>query len=325
MDTLISHNFCAFAQNVIDIEQKAVGELKNRLNNHFTRVCEMLAALNGHVIVMGMGKSGHIGRKIAATLASTGTPSFFVHPAEASHGDMGMITADDAVIMLSNSGKTAEMLQLIPFVKRLGIPIVSLTGNKHSPLASVSNFHLDVSINQEACPLDLAPTASTTVALVMGDAIALSLLKAKGFTSEDFARSHPGGALGKRLIKIMDIMQTGQHVPSVHEQATINEALVEMTQKGLGMTAVVSSNNTLMGVFTDGDLRRAVTSDINLKTTPVIQAMTPGGKTLNANQLAIDAVREMEENKVNGFFVLNEQRELVGALNMHDLLKAKVL
>lgn len=316
---------CNFGQSVIDIEQKSVLQLKAKIDATFAKVCETMLQCKGHIIVMGMGKSGHIGRKIAATLSSTGTPSFFVHPGEASHGDMGMITSHDVVLLLSYSGTTSEVITLIPFIKRLNVPIISLTGNPESSIATMSRYHLDVSVPAEACPLDLAPTASTTATLVMGDTIALTLLKARGFTEEDFARSHPAGALGRRLTKIEDLMHTGKRLPRVNYSASLSEALLEMTQKGLGMTGITLDDGKLVGVFTDGDLRRALKEPIDISTKPVAEVMTAHCKTISPDALAADAIREMEENKINGFLVVDNEHKLIGALNMHDLLKEKVL
>jgi len=274
-----------------------------------------------------MGKSGHIARKIAATLASTGTPAFFVHPGEASHGDLGMITQKDVVLALSYSGETDELLTILPLIKRQNIPLIAMTGNAQSSLARLGDLHLDVSVPAEACPLGLAPTASTTAALVMGDALAIALLEARGFTSDDFARSHPAGSLGRRLLlHISDIMHTGDKIPSIDANATLSATLMEMTRKGLGMTAVVDDQQRLLGVFTDGDLRRAVDDDdIDLRTTPVTQLMTARPKTITADKLAVEAARLMEDHKIHALLVVDAEQRVVGALNIHDLLRARVV
>lgn len=275
---------------------------------------------------MGIGKSGHIGRKIAATLSSTGSPALFVHPAEACHGDMGMITELDTVIALSNSGEANEILTLLPLIKRLGVTLISLTGNPHSTLATQATVHIDVGVEKEACALGLAPTASSTATLVMGDALAITLLEARGFSAEDFARSHPGGKLGRRLLlKIDDIMHTGQAVPIVPDSATIKEALIEITRCRLGMTAVVNNKDRYLGVFTDGDLRRTLDNNIDIHKTPITNVMTLKGKTVEKGLLAAQALRIMETSKVNGLFVVDKEEQLLGALNMHDLLHAGVL
>jgi arabinose-5-phosphate isomerase len=299
----------------------------DRLDGDFTRACQVLLACRGRVVVSGMGKSGHIGRKIAATLASTGTPSFFVHPGEASHGDLGMITPDDVVIALSNSGETDELLMIVPSIRRQGVPLIALTGNPGSTLARLADVHVDVSVSEEACPLGLAPTASTTAALVMGDALAVALLEARGFTAEDFARSHPAGSLGRRLlIHIADIMHTGNAVPRVREGASVSDTLVEMTHKGLGIAAVVDANNRLLGVFTDGDLRRTLDdAQMELRSTPVTSVMTPRPKTIAPNKLAVEAARMMEDHKIHALVVVDEGEVVVGALNIHDLLRARVV
>ncbi|HET7844557.1 MAG TPA: KpsF/GutQ family sugar-phosphate isomerase, partial [Xanthomonadales bacterium] len=293
----------------------------------FTRACQLLLGCRGRVVVSGMGKSGHIGRKIAATLASTGTPSFFVHPGEASHGDLGMITPDDVVIALSNSGETDELLMIVPSIRRQGVPLIALTGNPGSTLARLADVHVDVSVSEEACPLGLAPTASTTAALVMGDALAVALLEARGFTAEDFARSHPAGSLGRRLlIHIADIMHTGKEIPRVPESASVSDTLVEMTHKGLGISAVVDASNRLLGVFTDGDLRRTLDdAQMDLRSTPVTSVMTARPKTIAPNKLAVEAARMMEDHKIHALVVVDEQDTVVGALNIHDLLRARVV
>jgi arabinose-5-phosphate isomerase len=315
------------AMNVIDIEARAIEALRTRIDDNFLRACLLMFDCPGRVIVSGMGKSGHIARKIAATLASTGTPAFFVHPAEASHGDLGMITHKDVVLALSNSGETDELLTILPVIKRQGIPLVAMTGNPSSSLAEMSDVHLDVSVPAEACPLNRAPTASPTAALGMGDALAIALLEARGFTDEDFARSHPAGSLGRRLLlHIADVMHVGDAVPSIGATANLSEALMEMTRKGLGMTAIVDAAGHLLGVFTDGDLRRAVDNKtIDLRTTPVTALMTAHPKTIGADKLAVEAARLMEAHKIHALLVVDTDNRVVGALNIHDLLRARVV
>lgn len=315
------------AINVVDIEARAIGELKHRIDDNFLRACQLMFNCPGRVVVSGMGKSGHIARKIAATLASTGTPAFFVHPGEASHGDLGMITHKDVVLALSNSGETDELLTILPVIKRQGIPLVAMTGNPNSSLAAMCDVHLDASVPAEACPLNLAPTASTTAALVMGDALAIALLEARGFTDEDFARSHPAGQLGRRLLlHIADVMHAGDAIPRVTASASLPEALMEMTRKGLGMTAITDAQDRLLGVFTDGDLRRAVDNrTIDLRTTSVTALMTEQPKTIGADKLAVEAARLMEAHKIHALLVVNADNRVVGALNIHDLLRARVV
>jgi arabinose-5-phosphate isomerase len=297
-----------------------------RLGWEFARACRICLTCRGRIAVTGMGKSGHIGGKIAATLASTGTPAFFMHPGEASHGDIGMITRDDAVLALSNSGETDEILTLVPAIKRLGVPLISFTGNAASTLARVATVHLDIGVPAEACPLNLAPTASTTAALAVGDALAVALLKARGFTEEDFARSHPSGALGRRLLlHVKDVMRTGAEVPKVAPDAPLAEGLMEVTRKGLGMTAVVDDANRVLGVFTDGDLRRALDRAVDLHGTRMEQVMTRHAKTVQANTLAAEAVLLMETHRITSLVVVDPQDVLVGALNVHDLLRAGVV
>ena len=276
-------------------------------------------------MVLGMGKSGHIGHKIAATLASTGTPSFFVHPGEAGHGDLGMITRDDVVIALSNSGETGEIITLLPMVKRLDIPLIALTGRPASTLGKSATVCLDVSVAKEACPLGLAPTASTTASLVLGDALAIALLEARGFNAEDFARSHPVGSLGKRLLCVSDIMHTGNEIPWVNEKTILSRTLLEMSAKGLGMTAVLNDCGEVSGVFTDGDLRRTLDAGFDVHTTTTEEVMTKKGKTIAATCLAAEALRMMEEYRINALLVLGQDRQLIGILNMHDLLRAQVV
>ncbi|RRJ83724.1 KpsF/GutQ family sugar-phosphate isomerase [Aestuariirhabdus litorea] len=310
----------------VRMEQEAIGELLQRIDEDFERACELLMNCRGRIVVVGMGKSGHIGTKMAATLASTGSPAFFVHPGEACHGDLGMITVDDVVITLSNSGNTGEMITLIPLLKRLGVPMISMTGNPDSALAQAANVNLNTGVKQEACPLNLAPTSSTTVSLVMGDALAIALLERRGFSAEDFAFSHPGGALGRRLLlKVDDVMHSGERLPIVSEGTLLRDALLEMTHKGLGMTAIVASDGTLSGVFTDGDLRRSLDHELNMATTAIDEVMTRRCKTVTQGVLAAEAVHIMEETKINGLIVINAEQKPVGALNMHDLLRAGVV
>ena len=295
-----------------------------RLGSDFARACRICLNCRGRIVVTGMGKSGHIGGKIAATLASTGTPSFFVHPGEASHGDVGMITRDDAVLALSNSGETAEILTILPVIKRLGVPLIAFTGNSDSALARIASVHLDIRVPAEACPLNLAPTASTTAALAVGDALAVALLKARGFTEEDFARSHPAGTLGRRLLFVKDVMRTGKQIPTVRVDTTLAEGLLEVTSKGLGMTAIVDDSMHVLGVFTDGDLRRALDRAANLHTTRMDQVMTSGPKSVLPTTLAAEAVHLMETHRITSLIVLDAEGTLVGALNVHDLLRAGV-
>jgi len=301
--------------------------LEGSLGGAFTAAVDLLAATKGRVIVTGMGKSGHIARKIAATLASTGTPAFFVHPGEASHGDLGMITRDDVVLALSYSGETDELLTILPLIKRQGNPLIAMTGRPNSSLARAANAHLDVGVSAEACPLGLAPTASTTAALVMGDALAIALLEAHGFTAEDFAMSHPAGSLGRRLLlKIEDLMHVGGAIPQVRENATLTEALMEMSRKGLGMTAIVDADNHLLGVFTDGDLRRALDDDgLDMRNASVSRVMTQKPKTISPDKLAAEAAQLMDAHKIHALIVVDEQRCVVGALNIHDLMRARVV
>ena len=314
------------ARRTIAMERDAVDSLLNRLEGDFDRACATLIQCPGRIVVTGMGKSGHIGRKIAATLASTGSPAFFVHPGEASHGDMGMITAQDVVIALSNSGNTAEVVTLLPLIKRLGIPLISITGNPDSTLARAAVANLDTGVEQEACPLNLAPTSSTTTALVMGDALAIALLEARGFSAEDFAFSHPGGSLGRRLLLLVDdIMHSGEQMPLVTPQTPLRDALLEMTRKGLGLTGVTDGAGKLIGIFTDGDLRRTLDQDIDIRNAHIEQVMTRGCKTIGQGMLAAEALKIIEDSKISGLFVIDDQGLPVGALNMHDLLRAGVV
>jgi len=319
-------NILKIAKQVVDVEQSALNKLHDQIGDEFVQAIELLLACKGHVIVIGMGKSGHIGNKISATLASTGTPAFSVHPGEASHGDLGMITKNDMTICVSNSGETEEVLNIIPIIKRMGIQTIAITGNPKSTMAEIADVHLSIAVGEEACPLGLAPTTSTTTTLVLGDALAVTLLKLRGFTEEDFARSHPAGSLGKRLLlNIDDLMRKGEDVPKVELGTNIQEALFEITQKRLGMTAIVDSNNTVKGIFTDGDLRRAFDEEIDLKTTLIEQAATLNPVTIESNQLAVSAAQLMEKHNVHGLLVVDKNNQLVGALNIHDLLKAGVV
>jgi len=316
----------SLARAVIETEASAIASLSGRVDEGFLTACGFMLGCRGRVVVIGMGKSGHIGSKIAATLASTGTAAFFVHPAEASHGDIGMIKSSDVVLAISNSGETEEVNLILPLLKRLGAKLIAMTGNSESTLARHADAHIDVSVEKEACPLGLAPTSSTTAALVMGDALAISLLESRGFTREDFARSHPAGQLGRRLLlHIQDIMHRGDEIPVVPEQGSISEAIVEMTAKRLGMTAVVDADGRVVGVYTDGDLRRTLDSGLDPHTTPVSEAMTVGGKSITPDALAVEAVHLMQEHAIQGLLVIDRTGELVGALNFQDLLKAGVV
>jgi arabinose-5-phosphate isomerase len=312
--------------SVVAIESAAVRDLEARINADFVAACEYMLACKGRIVVTGMGKSGHIGNKIAATLASTGSPAFFVHPGEASHGDLGMITASDVVLALSNSGETNEIVTILPLIKRMHAPLISMTGNPDSTLAREADVNLDVSVAKEACPLDLAPTASTTAALVMGDALAIALLEARGFTAEDFALSHPGGSLGRRLLlHVHDIMHKDNAIPAVTRGASLRDALMEMTAKGLGMTAVVDDEGRPVGIFTDGDLRRCLDRGIDVRSANIAEVMIPGGKRIAPDRLAAEALNLMEDNKINALLIVDEDERLCGALNMHDLLRAGVV
>jgi len=314
------------AREVLLIEAQAVEKLAERLDENFSRAVDLILACHGRVVVSGMGKSGHIGSKIAATLASTGTPAFFMHPAEASHGDLGMITEQDVVIALSNSGESGELLAIVPLLKRMGAKLVSITGNAGSTLAKESDVHLDASVAREACPLGLSPTASTTAALALGDALAVALLDARGFSAEDFARSHPGGALGRRLlVHVSDIMRQGDAAPKVGQAASLTAALLEMTRKGMGMTAVVDDAGRAIGIFTDGDLRRTFENGVDIAATSIAQVMHANPMTIAPQRLAAEAVELMEARKINALLVTGEDGTLIGALNMHDLLRAKVI
>ncbi len=313
-------------QQTIRLELEAVQELLNHLDEHFSQACNLMFNCKGRVIVTGMGKSGHIGNKIAATLASTGTPSFFVHPGEASHGDLGMFTGNDVVLALSNSGETAELITILPLIKRMGAPMISITANADSTLAHSADVNLHIPVDREACPLGLAPTSSTTAQLVLGDALAIALLEARGFSSEDFAFSHPGGSLGRRLLlKVDDIMHTGEDIPQVQANTSVREALLEVTRKRLGMTAVTDPQGKLLGVFTDGDLRRTLDQEINLASTPIADVMTTECTRVSPGILAAEALSLMQQRKINALLVVDEHDRPVGALNMHDMLKAGVI
>lgn len=318
-------SFLESAKRTIQLESQAVSGLLSQLDEQFTRACQLCLDCKGRVVVTGMGKSGHIGQKIAATLSSTGTPAFFMHPAEASHGDLGMLTADDVVFALSNSGSSVEILTLIPLMKRLGAPLICVTGDAGSAMAEAADAHLLVRVVEEACPLNLAPTASTTAALAMGDALAIALLEARGFSHQDFAFSHPGGALGRKLLlKVDDIMHTGFALPAVRCDASLSDALLEMTAKRLGFTTVLDENSQLAGVFSDGDLRRALESGQSLHEQTIANIMTPGGTTIPLGSLAAEAVRLMQDKRINAIVVI-EDNSPVGVLNMHDLLQAGVV
>ena len=314
-------------QRVIAIETQALQSLQARIGPAFADACRELMACRGRVVCTGMGKSGHIATKIAATLSSTGTPAFFLHPGEASHGDLGMVKDSDVVLLLSNSGESEEILTIVPALKRQGNRIIAMTGRPDSRLATLADVHLDVSVPEEACPLGLAPTSSTTASLVMGDALAVALLESRGFTADDFARSHPAGSLGRRLLlHISDVMHGGDEVPRVGENASASEALVEMSRKRLGMTAVVDAAGRLLGVFTDGDLRRALDdAQLDLRSMPVKSLMAHTPKTIGPNQLAVEAAHLMEAHKINALVVVDDERRVVGALNIHDLLRARVV
>ncbi len=314
------------AKAVFEIEQAGLASLQQNLGDDFIAAIQTIMACKGHVVVIGMGKSGHIGNKISATLASTGTPAFFVHPGEASHGDLGMITSGDVVLTISNSGETEEVLTILPVIKRMGAQLISLTGKPQSTLAKNSDVHLDVSVSEEACPLGLAPTASTTATLVMGDALAVTLLELRGFTKEDFARSHPAGSLGKKLLLgIQDVMRTGDEIPQVDESAGFNEALVEMNSKGLGMTAVTKNGDEVVGVFTDGDLRRTLNQFDQFKQQPIGQLATLNPVMIEQDKMAVEAAQIMETHNIHSLLVVNKDNQLVGALNIHDLLRAGVV
>ncbi|GAB58839.1 KpsF/GutQ family sugar-phosphate isomerase [Rheinheimera nanhaiensis] len=319
-------DFRSRAAEVLKIEAAAVAQLQQYLDGSFDLACQLILDSRGKTIVTGMGKSGHIGSKIAATLASTGSPAFFVHPGEASHGDLGMLTRDDVVIAISNSGETAEVLTIVPVIKRLGIKLIAMTGNPASTLAKLADAHLCVKVEQEACPLGLAPTASTTATLAMGDALAVSLLDARGFSADDFALSHPGGSLGRKLLlRLEDIMHRGEELPVVPSNATIKDALLEISKKGLGMTAITQPDGHLAGIFTDGDLRRLLDLRIDIHSSQIAEVMTRNCITANAQMLAAEALQIMQQKKINGLIIVDEHKVPVGAMNMHDLLRAGVM
>jgi arabinose-5-phosphate isomerase len=323
---LTSAELLALAGDVLDIEARAVDSLRGRLDEAFVAACELCMNTPGRVVVTGMGKSGHIGSKVAATLASTGTPAFFMHPAEASHGDLGMITGQDLLLAVSYSGETEEIITILPLVKRMGARLISMTGNTSSTLARAADAHLDVSVSEEACPLNLAPTASTTATLAMGDALAVALLKIRGFTAEDFAMSHPRGSLGKRLLtRVSDVMRTGESIPRVMPDVRLRDGLIEMSRKGLGMTAIVDSDNRILGIFTDGDLRRALDAGVDVHVTAMHEIMHANCKTTSSDVLAAEAVHLMEENKITALLVADEEHRLIGALNIHDLFRAGIM
>lgn len=324
--TLDDQQLLARARRVLDTEIAAIAAVRERLQVPFVEACRLLHECKGRVVVSGMGKSGHIGNKVAATLASTGTPAFFLHPAEAGHGDIGMITADDVLLALSNSGETPELLTILPVIKRLGIPVVAMTGRPSSTLGKAANVVLDVSVPEEACPHNLAPTASTTATLAVGDAIAVAILEARGFTQEDFARSHPGGILGRRLLlRIEDVMRTGEQLPAVGPSASLREGLIEMSRKGLGMTAIVDEKGKVLGIYTDGDLRRTLDRDPDLRSKRMSDVMTPNPKTVGREMLAAEAVHLLESSRITQLLVVDADGVLIGALNVHDLFRAGVM
>lgn len=319
-------NFCALGLAVIETEAQAVFELCQQIDTQFQKACELLLSCRGRVVVTGMGKSGHIAKKIAATFSSTGTPAFFMHPGEASHGDLGMITPQDIVLALSNSGTTQEILTLLPLFKRLQVPLITLTGNVHSVLATAADINIHIAVKHEACPLGLAPTTSTTLALVMGDALAIALLSARGFSEADFALSHPGGALGRRiLLRIDDLYHTGELLPVINESVSISDALIEVTQKKMGMTCVVNNQGILSGVFTDGDIRRALIQKCDIHTTPIHQVMNKECKTIFLGLLAAEALAMMQHFKITSLVVVDEVYRPLGVLHIQDLLRAGVI
>tara|TARA_B110000967_G_scaffold206681_1_gene253987 strand:- start:1307 stop:2278 length:972 start_codon:yes stop_codon:yes gene_type:complete len=319
-------DFLTSAKRTIKMEADAVEQLIGRLDDNFVTACKTMLSCEGRVVITGMGKSGHIGNKIAATLASTGTPSFFVHPGEACHGDLGMITKNDVVIAISNSGSTAEVVTILPLIKRLGIPLISMTGNPDSILSKAASANLDVSVDSEACPLNLAPTTSTTVTLAMGDALAIALLESRGFSAEDFAFSHPSGALGRKLLlRVTDIMHKDSQVPRVKADQPLHQALLVMTEKGFGMTTVVCEDNTLLGVFTDGDLRRIVDGKVDINSATMADVMSANPKTINGEILAAQALKIMEDSSITALIVEDENHHPIGVLHMHDILRAGVV
>ena len=319
-------NFVTSGRRVIAIEQQALSDLSQRINSQFTHACELLMACTGKVVVSGMGKSGHIGHKIAATFASTGSPSFFMHPGEANHGDLGMLAEGDVLLAISNSGESAELINLLPIIKRMHIPIIAMTNNQNSTLGRHADVVLDIHVEQEACSLGLAPTTSTTVTLVMGDALAVALLDAKGFTPDDFALSHPGGSLGRKLLLCVDdLMLKGQQLPLVDGNSTVADALLEISKKGLGLTGVINNQGRLVGIFTDGDLRRILDARIDIHSRCVETVMTVNGVTVESQTLAVNALNLMEDKKISALFVIDSERRPIGAFNMHTLLQAGVV
>ena len=321
-----SVDFCQLGLAVIENEAQALFDLSKSIDHHFEKACQMLMSTEGRVIVTGMGKSGHIARKISSTFSSLGTPAFFLHPAEAIHGDLGMITSKDILIVLSYSGNTPEIISLLPSLKRLAVPIISITGQPQSPLALIANVNLNIAIQHEACPLGLAPTTSTTVSLVMGDALAIALLQSKKFTKEDFANSHPGGSLGRKLLlKVDALWQTGTAVPRVHESISISDALIEVTEKKLGMTCVVNHIGELTGVYTDGDVRRTLNKQIDIHSTPISQVMTTHCKTIQSDMLAVEALGIMQQHSITTLVGIDAQNKPLAVLHLHDLLKAGVI
>jgi len=319
-------NYRDSALRTIRLESEAVAAMSCHIDDHFDAACEILMSCSGRAVVIGMGKSGHVANKVAATLASTGTPAFFVHPGEASHGDIGMITKDDAVLAISSSGSTSEIIALIPLIKRLGIPLVTMTGDKDSPLALAASVNLDISVEREACPLNLAPTASTTVSLVLGDALAFALLESKGFTAEDFAFSHPGGALGRKLLlRVKDVMHSEDKIPKVKISKPLKDALLEMTSKGFGVTSITDENGRLAGIFTDGDLRRSIDRGLDLLKTPMGTVMSNHPITVTENILAAEAMKIMEDNSISVLLVENEEKMVIGIVHMHDLISTRVV
>ena len=322
----INKDFCAWGSDVIDKEAAAILNLRERIDHNFADACELLLNCNGRIVVLGLGKSGHIGNKIAATLASTGSPAFFVHAAEASHGDFGMITNSDVVLAISNSGKTNEILTLLPLIKHLNINLISLTGDSNSPLAQQASVNIDIGVPEEAGPLDLAPTSSTTATLVIGDALAIALLHARGFSEEDFARSHPGGTLGKRLLlTVQQLMRHHEAIPQVLESALLKDTLVEMTAKRLGMTTIVDHQNKLLGIFTDGDLRRAIESGTDIMQMTMTKLMTTNCKTTATDKLAFEVFNEMEQHKITAIPVVDTQHQVIGVIHLHDILQAGII
>ena len=314
------------AREVLNIEAAAVQALATRLDDNFLHAIDVILHCKGRVIVSGMGKSGHIARKIAATFSSTGTPAYFVHPAEASHGDLGMITSEDVIIALSYSGESQELMTIVPAIRRQGAKLISMTGNPASNLSKVADVHLNAAVDKEACPMGLAPTSSTTAALALGDALAVALLDTKGFGAEDFARSHPGGSLGRRLLThVHDIMRSDEQLPMIHEKATLSDAILEISKKGVGMTAIVDAKQSVLGIYTDGDLRRTLERKLDISTTPITNVMSTNPHCISPDNLATEAVQQMEQYNISQMLVVDEQNKLVGALNMHDLLHAKVI